>query len=201
MHAVVFDIDGTLLQSASVDDALYQEAVRAVLGGVRFRASLPDDSHVSDSGILQQIFADNDSAHELARVDAIKAHFVDALRSHISASGPFPEVPGALDMLRQFRDSSDHAVAYATGGWRASAMLKLDSAGFGEFGFPLASSDDAHDRAEIMQIALAGIGRNFDSVTYYGDGPWDREASFRLGWNFVAVGPALGGLESYKRLV
>lgn len=197
MHAVVFDIDGTLLESASIDDALFREAVRAVLGGVTFRRSLADYSHVSDAGVLQEVFADNDIGHEPALVDAIKWRFVDAVRSHIVASGPFPEIPGAGAMLRQLGDSLDHAVAYATGGWRDSALLKLDSAGFGEFDFPLASSDDAHDRAKIMQIALASLGDSFESVTYYGDGPWDREASLRLGWNFVAVGPVLGGLESY----
>lgn len=197
MHAVVFDIDGTLLQSALVDDALYREAVCAVLGGVQFRPSLADYTHVSDAGILHEIFTDNAIRHERATIDAIKTHFVDALKAHVSANGPFPEVPGAGLRLRQLGDSADHAVAFATGGWRAAARLKLDSSGLGEFGFPLASSDDAHDRTEIMQIALTSLGASFDSVTYYGDGPWDRDASRRLGWNFVAVGPALGGLESY----
>lgn len=197
MHAVVFDIDGTLLQSAEVDDALYREAVQSVLGTVQFRSSLTDYTYVSDAGILQEILADNAIRFELALVDAIKSHFVDALKSHVSTVGPFPEIPGAREMLRHLRQSSNHSVAFATGGWRASAKLKLDSAGFGEFGFPLASSDDAHDRMEIMRIALADLGSHFDSITYYGDGPWDQEASGRLGWNFVAVGPALGGLESY----
>lgn len=197
MHAVVFDIDGTLLQSALVDDALYREAVRAVLGSVQFRPSLADYTHVSDAGILQEILTDNAIRHEHAVVDAIKAHFVGSLRSHLSANGPFPEVPGAGSMLRRLEDSLDHAVAFATGGWRAAAQLKLDSTGLGEFGFPLASSDDAHERIAIMQIALASLGTGFESVTYYGDGPWDRDASRQLGWNFVAVGPALGGIESY----
>ena len=197
MHAVVFDIDGTLLQSAAVDDALYRNAVHAVLGSVRFRPSLADYTHVSDSGILQEIFADNAFGEDPDVVDAIKARFVAALESHVAANGPFPEIPGAAAMLRQLQASTQHAVAFATGGWRASALLKLGSAGLGEFGFPLATSDDAHDRADIMRIALASLGTGFESVTYYGDGPWDQDASRRLGWDFVAVGPELGGLEHY----
>ena len=66
-----------------------------------------------------------------------------------------------------------------------------------KFDFPLATSDDAFDRAEIMRIALSSLGTTFDSVSYYGDGPWDRDACDKLGWNFVAVGSALGGLTSY----
>jgi hypothetical protein len=48
-----------------------------------------------------------------------------------------------------------------------------------------------------MRIALSRLGNRFESVTYYGDGPWDKAACETLGWRFVAVGPALGGIESY----
>lgn len=117
MHAVVFDLDGTILQSAAVDDRLYRDAVRHVLGDVRIRP-----------------------------------------------------------------DSSDHhAIAIATGGWRESAQLKLDAAGLNRFGIPLATSDDAPDRKEIMRIVLGHLGSGFDSITYYGDGQWDRIASQALG--------------------
>ena len=197
MHAVVFDIDGTLLQSVEVDDALYRQAVLAVLGPVQFRSSLSDYKHVTDSGILQDVMADNGLAPDAGLVDAVKTRFVALLNAHVAKAGPFSEFPGAMQKLRQLQESEDHAVALATGGWRASAMLKLNSAGLGGFDFPLATSDDAHDRAEIMQIALAELGVSFQSITYYGDGPWDRDASRRLGWNFVAVGAGLGGLESY----
>ena len=49
-----------------------------------------------------------------------------------------------------------------------------------------------------MEIALSQLGARFESVTYYGDGPWDREACLDLGWGFVAVGPQRGGLDSYE---
>ena len=42
MNAVIFDIDGTLLHSAAVDDALYRKAVQTVLGDVRLRPALQD---------------------------------------------------------------------------------------------------------------------------------------------------------------
>jgi len=200
LHAVVFDIDGTLLQSAAVDDALYQEAVRSVLGDVRIRSSLSEYSYISDSGILTEIFADNCIPADPELVDSIKAHFVEALKLHISTEGPFPEIPGARNILSSLSRSLNHSVALATGGWRASALLKLESSGFGGLNVPLATSDDAQDRKEIMRIALSRLGKSFDTVTYYGDGPWDRDASRELGWHFVPVGSALGGLKSYDDL-
>ena len=54
MHAVIFDIDGTLLHSAAVDDALYREAVRQVLGDVQLRASIHAYDYVTNAGIFAQ---------------------------------------------------------------------------------------------------------------------------------------------------
>ena len=197
LHAVIFDIDGTLLESASVDDALYKDAVVSVLGDVRFRVSLADYDYVSDAGILAQVLEDNGMTLVSDDILAIKSHFVRSLRNHISDHGPFPEVAGAGRILESLYTSKEHCVAIATGGWRESAQLKLASAGLDRFGFPLATSDDAFDRKEIMRIALDMLGSDFHSVTYYGDGVWDREASLELGWQFVAVGPALGGIRSF----
>lgn len=197
MHAIIFDIDGTLLDSAAVDDALYREAVCKVLGDVRFRESLSDYDYVTDSGILAQLFADNRLVEDASLVTAIKSEFVDMLAAHVAHNGPFPEIPGAQRLLGELSASDLHHIAIATGGWRITARLKLESAGLGGFDVPLATSDDAHERTDIMQIALSRLGTDFDSITYYGDGPWDVEAADRLGWNFVPVGPALGGLTSY----
>lgn len=197
MHAVIFDIDGTLLESAAVDDALYKEAVVSVLGNVRFRDSLADYDFVTDSGILAQVLEDNKLSDPNAAA-AIKQRFIRSVREHIAERGPFAEVSGAREILGSLHKSNEHSVAIATGGWRESARLKLASAGLDRFDFPLSTSDDAFDRKEIMTIALAKLGSGFRSVTYYGDGVWDRDACSALGWHFVAVGPALGGLRSFE---
>jgi FMN phosphatase YigB (HAD superfamily) len=197
MNAVIFDIDGTLLHSAAVDDALYRKAVQTVLGDVQLRPRLHDYPFVTDTGILQQILTDNELTLEDYLLEEIRSVFVTFLREHVSAHGPFAEIPGARDFLRSLRESSTHAVAMATGGWRQSAEFKLSSAGFDVDDIPLATADDHHERTTIMEIALDSLGGLFDSVTYYGDGPWDRQACKQLGWTFVAVGVELGGLEDF----
>ncbi|MDH4049231.1 MAG: HAD hydrolase-like protein [Gammaproteobacteria bacterium] len=197
MHAVIFDIDGTLLQSAEVDDILYRNSVRAVLGDIAFRPSLADYDRVTDSGVLSQIFDDNDIPESPQHVAAIKSAFVEAFRSHFRRSGVFPEIPGAKALLETISKSKSYSAAIATGGWRETAVLKLESAGFDLARLPLASSDDSSERSEIMRLALSKLDNDFESVTYYGDGPWDRDACRVLGWRFVPVGPVLGGIESY----
>jgi hypothetical protein len=177
------------------------EAIRSVLGDVRIRSTFANYTHITDSGILSEVLADNAIAETPELIRAVKSHFIEALRAHICINGPFPEIPGAKKILRELSHSVDHSVAIATGGWRESAILKLDSAGLGDFEIPLATSDDARERKKIMCIALASLGSAFRSITYYGDGPWDRDESDELGWRFVAVGPALGGLSSYGVIV
>ena len=131
---------------------------------------------------------------------AVKTLFVDSLRTHIRAAGSFPTIDGAVRFFDEVRRSRDTQVAIATGGWRDSALLKLNSAGFEIDGIPLVTSDDSPFRVEIMRCALEQAGQGVESVTYFGDAEWDRRACRQLGWEFVAVGPTLGGIESYEDL-
>ena len=200
MKAIIFDIDGTLVESAAADTELYLSAIRDVLGPVRIRGSLGDYDHVTDSGILSQIFFDNDLPADADVAKLVKSAFVDGLRGHLDTIGSFPAIDGAIQFVDAARNSDDTAVAIATGGWRESAMLKLDTAGFDVHGIPLVTSDDSLSRVEIMQTALIRTGANVGAVTYFGDAEWDRRACATLGWDFVAVGPDLGGIRSYADL-
>jgi phosphoglycolate phosphatase-like HAD superfamily hydrolase len=197
MHALIFDIDGTLLDSTDVDTRLYVAAVRHILGSVQLRKDWNDYEHVTDIGILNGILADNGISGDHHTVRSIQQRFVDSLQSHIETNGPFVEMPGARQFVAAALAATDYSCAYATGGWSASASLKLKSAGFPTEDVPLASSDDAADRCGIMLQALEALGGAFETITYFGDGVWDRDATRRLGWNFVPVGKRLNGLAQY----
>jgi len=197
MKAILFDIDGTLIESMAVDTELYFSSVEQVLGPVSIRAALSEYDHVTDTGILAQILDDNGYAFDEQTAAAIKSLFVDKISQHIETRGPFATIDGAIEFVSRAHAADGRRVAIATGGWRESALLKLESAGFDIDGIPLVSSDDASSRIEIMQAALAQLGTEFDSVTYFGDAEWDRRACQSLGWNFIAVGPGLGGIDSY----
>lgn len=197
MKAIILDIDGTLIQSMSVDTELYFSSIREVLGAVNVRDKLDDYDHVTDSGILAQLLEDNGYSSDDEVSTAVQAAFVEGLRRHIKSAGPFPAVDGAIQFVEHIRERNDRRVAIATGGWRKSALLKLESAGFNIDDIPVVTSDDSPSRVEIMRLALAMIGDDFESVTYFGDAAWDQRACQTLGWRFVAVGPDLGGIESY----
>jgi FMN phosphatase YigB (HAD superfamily) len=200
MDAVILDIDGTLLQSNDADDELYLAAVRQVLGGVRLRASWGMYTHVTDTGILQEVLCDNALDATSSVVASVRECFVASVGRHVAAHGPFKEVPGARAFVQSLCDSGTHRVAYATGGWFGSAWLKLSAAGFPLHGVPLASSDDHTERQAIMLHALRQLDGDFRTITYYGDGQWDEVAARGLGWQFTPVGEKLGGLTKFRPL-
>jgi phosphoglycolate phosphatase-like HAD superfamily hydrolase len=197
MKAVIFDIDGTLLQSDANDDALYLAAVRDVLGNVHLRPTWSMYTQFTAAGILAEILNDNAIDATIDTVAAVRDRFVASVRRHVSEHGPFAEIPGARVFVEGLHQSPTHRVAYATGGWHGSALLKLSIAGFPVTGVPLATSDDHFDRQEIMLHALRQLNGAFSTVTYYGDGHWDEAAAKALGWSFVPVGKKLNGLSRY----
>jgi phosphoglycolate phosphatase-like HAD superfamily hydrolase len=138
MHAIVFDLDGTLLQSAEVDDTLYRDSVRTVLGDVRFRSCPAEYDYVTDSGILSQILEDNLIPDNPNCIAAVKSTFLKAFQTYFDRNGAFPEIPGAKALLEALRLSHDYSVAIATGGWRDTATLKLQTSGFDLAELPMA---------------------------------------------------------------
>ena len=198
LKAIIFDIDGTLIESMAIDSKLYFSSVTTVLGPVDFREKLSDYDNVTDSGIISQLADDNGLHLEPTAIESIQTLFVGELVEHIQAAGPFPAIHGAIQTIERLSRSTDYSIAIATGGWRKSALLKLESSGFALDGIPLVSCDESPSRTEIMSIALARLGSNFESATYFGDADWDRRACQALGWDFVPVGADLGGIESYE---
>ena len=96
-----------------------------------------------------------------------------------------------IDWLEKVQEHDRVFAGIATGGWGHSARLKLKLAGLARFDLPLASSDDAVARTDIMQIAARRIlDHQWDDeavFTYVGDGTWDLKASQTLDWNFIGI--------------
>jgi len=197
MNVVIFDIDGTLLQSDANDDALYLSAVREALGDVYLRPNWGMYTQFTAAGILTEILSDNAMAATMETVAAVRELFVAGVRRHVSEHGPFAEIPGAKAFVDGLHRSPTHRIAYATGGWHGSALLKLSLSGFPVQGVPLATSDDHFERQGIMLHALRQLEGTHSTITYYGDGHWDAAAAKALGWHFVPVGKKLNGLTAY----
>jgi hypothetical protein len=178
---------------------MYLASIRHVLGDVSLRPSWGMYTQFTAAGILAEILNDNALDATSQRVAAVRDHFIESIHRHVFQQGPFAEMPGARAFVHALHKSSTHRIAYATGGWRGSALLKLSLSGFPVEDVPLATSDDHFDRQQIMLHALRQLNGIFDTVTYYGDGHWDGVAARALGWQFVPVGTKLNGLSTYEQ--
>ena len=191
MHLVLFDIDGTLVDSDEFDSELYVQAVREVLG-----MEINDDwsayRNVTDGGILDEIMDNAGLKVDRLRVHTeVKAVFVELVSEYLhERDGRLPEIEGAGTFLDELESVPEVSMALATGGWEETARMKLRAAGLDRYSLPLASGSDAVTRTEIMQIAenRALEGRAPGRRTYFGDGVWDKQASEELGYDFIAIG-------------
>lgn len=191
LHLVMFDIDGTLIHSCDFDETCYLEAAREVLG---IKIS-PDWNHYhdpTDAGILNEILERYEISGDRREIcKKFKRVFTNRISDYIRRNqGKVYEIKGAAQFIRYLCRQKNVEVAIATGGWEEPAKLKLEAAGIDIEKCAFASSSDHYSRTGIMQMAESRI-RNHDSFmsrTYFGDAPWDLEASKKLNYTFISVG-------------
>jgi hypothetical protein len=202
MHLVMFDIDGTLVDSDEFDGELYVAAVEAETGVVVHR-DWDRYEHVSDSGILAQVLRE---ARRDAECDELAARvqwrFIglvrDCLRRNPTA---VREIAGARQLVDRLLALPQVRVAVATGGWAETARLKLEHVGI----------DAAARVCEQLRCTRAhghhaarGAARDAWGAVHACDlfrrPPVDRRASVELGYDFIAVGGAVQHRPAYPDL-
>ena len=192
MIATIFDIDGTLVESFGFDDACYISAIRDVLGEVYIHSDWSKYINVTDTGSLRQIMEEN-NIEEKEQIKEVRTKFGELIRQHLQNGGECRPKEGAIDLINKLITADGYKVGYATGGWRHTAKMKLQHAGFNLRNTVLTSSDDGDERVTIMEKCLLTLGNNFDHIVYTGDAEWDMEATQKLGWHFIGVGARLKG--------
>ena len=191
MNVLVFDIDGTLTETNRVDGEYFKAAIRAAfpdyaLDSFRGFTEFTDTAILGD--ICQELGAPDYGAIERVVHDHFLAGLDAAVRSEPEA---FSAVVGATEIFAEAR-LHGWIPAVATGGWRASAELKLSTARIPMTGVPLATSSERARRVEIIELAVAEAsqGASVSDVVYVGDGTWDVRACRELGIGFLGRGPA-----------
>jgi beta-phosphoglucomutase-like phosphatase (HAD superfamily) len=203
MHLVMFDIDGTLVDSAGFDTKLYVGAVRDVLD-IEIDSDWNAYEHVSDSGILEQVLRERRVDGEPRALAArVQQRFVGLVRDYLERQpDSVREIAGAKLLVERLLAIPDVRVGVATGGWEPTAKLKLAQVGIDVARLGFASSSDASARTAIMRLAAqrALRGAAHTRATYFGDGPWDLRASEQLGFHFIAIGSGVVHEAAYSDL-
>lgn len=194
MNLAVFDLDGTLTRTFVVDGDCYQQAFADALGVTGVSNHWSDYEHVTDLGIMQEVFGARFSrAPDSGEITRFVECFVRLLEDRYrSAGGTFGEIPGATAFLARLRQSQ-WGIAIATGGWERSARFKIETGRIGAGHFPAAFAEDGPARQTIVRTAIARASTyyqesSFERIVMVGDAVWDMRTAKELGLPFLAVG-------------
>ena len=191
----IFDIDGTLTNTNSVDNECFVKALSEAHAITEINTDWATYRHTTDSGITLQIFQERFGRDpEDPELDKFKSCFVSMLREQYhSNSSSFTAIAGASVALSMLTRESDWALAIATGCWRESALLKLRAAKIDIDGIPAAYAEDGLSREEILLAAVSQSLEqyqlsSFGKIVSIGDGLWDVRTARRLSFTFLGVG-------------
>ena len=194
MKLVVFDLDGTLTATSSVDEACFVQAFADSLNIHRLSTNWLDYDHATDTAVASQAFLKQfGRVPESAEISKVVERFLELLRRHHDLdSALFVEIPGASTFLTELHENSKWGIALATGGWKRSAEFKIQAAGLPLANFPAAFAEDGPSRESIVRTAIdrASIWyecREFERIVSVGDALWDIKTARHLNLPFLGV--------------
>ncbi len=175
---VLFDIDGTLVQTYPHEDEFYDAALQTIglsLPTTDYHA-LGASTDVSILRVLAQRAWGRDPTVD--EIDRVREVHTTSWREHLDAHA-LECVAGAREVLDTLRDQGVRFAA-ATGGFRQTAQTKLRAA---KLPIEIAgAAEDGRGRTELLAHAAGGR-----TPMYIGDGKWDLEAATANGFAFVGV--------------
>jgi pyrophosphatase PpaX len=182
-EAILFDLDGTLVDSTELILSSYRHTMRTHLG-----RQLPDADWLATMGqplrVQLRDYA-RDESEAQAMLDTYSAHNDE---HHDSTIAPFP---GVLDLIRKLLDAG-YPLGIATSKRREFALRGLRVCGLPvEWFGAIVTADDVErykPDPEPLLVALAELGCESPSATMYvGDSPFDMAAGRAAGMDTVAV--------------
>ncbi len=189
---IIFDLDGTLIESTAVDDACFLRAAEEVLGVHSPDPDWANYPHCTDTGLVAELLRrDTDRAMSPEILERFRRRFLELLReAERSRPGHFTPIPGTHELLEALAQREEVAVAVATGGFEVTARAKLEWAGLPLQHHPVAFSEDGPSRESILNAAMRRAGEacgraDFDRVVSIGDGVWDVRTAASLGIGFI----------------
>jgi phosphoglycolate phosphatase-like HAD superfamily hydrolase len=194
MKLVVFDLDGTLTATSSVDETCFVQAFADSLNIHRLSTNWLDYDHATDTAVASQAFLKQfGRVPESAEISKVVERFLELLRRHHDLdSALFVEIPGASTFLTELHENSEWGIALATGGWKRSAEFKIQAAGLPLANFPAAFAEDGPSRESIVRTSIDRAStwyecREFERIVSVGDAVWDIKTARQLNLPFLGV--------------
>jgi HAD superfamily hydrolase (TIGR01509 family) len=188
MHALIFDLDGTLVDTVYAHVLAWQGALDEVgvdVDGYRLHR------HVGSSGTLIVRYAQREVGRQLSREQAEIVHrrHEEIFRQLLPRPRP---LPGAVEIFRVLGDARiPHAIATAS--YRPLINPSLEAVGLGPDTVVVEGKGEVHGKPEpdLFLASCKRLGVQADACIIVGDAVWDHVAARRAG--MLSVGVLTGG--------
>ncbi|MCV7344621.1 HAD family hydrolase [Mycolicibacterium rhodesiae] len=179
--AVLFDIDGTLVDSNYLHVHAWQQAFHEV--GLPVQAWHVHRSIGMDGSTLVEELSNGAD-------DDVQKRLKDSHTRHYEASADLlTALPGARELLQRVADLGLQVVLATSAPENELAMLRK-TLGCDDLVSAITSSEDVEEakpRPDIVNVALEKAGVSAQHAVFIGDTVWDVEASSRAGVPCIAV--------------
>ncbi len=195
MRLVLFDIDGTLLNSGGMGRSAMQRALGMVFGSPGNPSYRYDGK--TDKQIVREVMRmeGHSDQHIDSRMERLVELYLEGLREG-AKSGKFNVRPlaGVPEILDALEERDDVILGLLTGNVEPGARIKLKAAGIDPDRFKInAFGSDHEHRPELPAIAQRRAGETLgvdiagDRVVVIGDTPADIECGRSLGAKAIGV--------------
>ena len=202
MHAVLFDIDGTLIHTDGSGMTALQIAFAEAFD--RPRPAEIEMAGRTDRGIVAALFREHGIEDSWGNWE----RFSTAYLRHLVVQLPLRAgriLPGVVALLEQLASRRDVAVGLLTGNMRDGARIKLQHFGldgycpFGGFGERHPERNAVAAEALAAACRFAGQALPSERVWVVGDTPWDIRCARHIGAKAVAVSSGFAPREALAR--
>lgn len=195
--ALLFDIDGTLIDSAGAGGRALQ---KALADQFQIAETRPVTLHGrTDLGIMSELLESHGLAATPESLEELSSHYFRLLPEELSRQGG-RVLPGVLELLEGVGSMESCFCGVLTGNMPISARAKLDHFQLGDyFDFGI-YGDRVHHRPELCEVALAAVRERCGEavspqrMVIIGDTPLDVALAQAMGSRCLAV--CTGGVDA-----
>lgn len=192
---LLFDIDGTLLDTGGAGGASLLDAVEELFGVERTTLPPLNLAGATDGGIVRQLFSQmKREMHEQAVDEYLRCYLGHLQRRLHHVDFPGLTLPGVEALLQALVADGRADLGLLTGNVRRGAEMKLQRFDLHPHFIEGAFGDDAEDRNLLGPVAIRRMseatGRSYsvDDVIIIGDTPKDIACAEAIGARCLAVG-------------